>query len=146
MQWSSSKPLRKEVHSSQLTSPTPITERFLPFPGNLDHRFSTGCNRLIQQQRAIIFTNVEELAKELNWDLLEGGVVRNRDQSLESFSKEERLIIELLTSDKKGLEIDKLAWKSQLTVNQLASVLLSLEFSGVIKVATGKRYQLRNVF
>jgi len=115
-------------------------------PGNLDHRFSVGCNKLIQQQKAIIFTNVENLVKELNWDIKEGGQVRTLDQSLESFSEDERMIINLLTEEKSGLQIDKLAWKSQLTVNQLAGVLLSLEFSGVIKSLPGKKYQLRSRF
>lgn len=115
-------------------------------PGNLDHRFSVGCNKLIQQQKAVIFTNVKDLIKELNWDLEEGGIVKNRDQSLESFSKEERLIIDLLTPEKTGLEIDKLAWKSHLTVNQLANVLLSLEFEGVIKALPGKKYQMKSRF
>ena len=115
-------------------------------PGNLDHRFSIGCNKLIQQQKAIIFTNVNDLVQELNWDIKEDGLVKNRDQSLESFSTEERLIIDLLTSEKKGLEIDKLAWKSHLTVNQLASVLLSLEFNGIIKALPGKKYQLKSRF
>ena len=115
-------------------------------PGNLDHRFSVGCNKLIQQQKAIIFTNVEDLIKELNWDIKEDGLVKNRDQSLASFSEEEKLVINLLTAEKKGLEIDKLAWKSQLRVNQLVSVLLSLEFSGVVKSLPGKKYQLRSRF
>ncbi len=115
-------------------------------PGNLDHRFSVGCNKLIQQQKAMIFTNVKDLIKELNWDLEEDGIFKKHDQSLESFSKEERLVIDLLTPEKTGLEIDKLAWKSQLTVNQLANVLLSLEFGGVIKSLPGKKYQMKSRF
>lgn len=115
-------------------------------PGNLDHQYSVGCNRLIQQQKAMIFTSVEDLVKELNWDVMSETELQEQQVALDSFSREEKLIVGLLTEERKGLQIDQLAWKSQLTVNQLASVLLSLEFNGVIKSLPGKKYQLRSRF
>ena len=41
-----------------------------------------------------------------------------------------------------GLQIDELSWKSDMTVNQTVSLLLGLEFSGVVTALPGKTFKL----
>jgi DNA processing protein len=47
--------------------------------------------------------------------------------------------------EKKGqMMIDEMSWVSNLPVSQLASILLGLEFKGVIKSLPGKLYKIAN--
>lgn len=115
-------------------------------PGNLDATYSKGCNKIIQQQKARIFTSVDDFAKEMNWDETGVNNIPKKPLDLNSFSEQERIIVDLLIESKNGIQIDQLAWKSQLTVNQLASILLSLEFNGIIKSLPGKKYALKSRF
>jgi DNA processing protein len=36
--------------------------------------------------------------------------------------------------------LDEIAWKTQIPVNQLASILLNMEFQGLVKCLPGKRF------
>ncbi|MDA0194840.1 MAG: DNA-processing protein DprA [Bacteroidetes bacterium] len=115
-------------------------------PGNINLKGSDGCNNLIRQQKAAIFTSVEDMVKELNWDIAGTESRREESMNLQDLTEQERLIVDILLDSKNGIQIDQLAWKSQLTVNQLAGVLLSLEFSGIIKSLPGKKYQMKSRF
>ena len=40
------------------------------------------------------------------------------------------------------MHIDELSWQSETQLNQLASILLQLEFEGLVKPLPGKEYRL----
>jgi DNA processing protein len=87
---------------------------------------------------------VKDLEYIMNWEA-EKTVTKKKVTpfSLESYSEEERTILTLLL-EKSPAMIDELSWKSNLPVSQLASVLLGLEFNGVVKSLPGKMYALNN--
>jgi DNA processing protein len=62
--------------------------------------------------------------------------------SLAEFSEEEQTVLKILLEKKAPVMIDELSWKSSLPVSQLASILLNLEFSGILKSLPGKQYDL----
>ena len=66
-------------------------------------------------------------------------------QALQNLSPEERAIVEAIRNHPDGLGIDEIAWKTQIPVNNLASQLLTLEFTGLIKMLPGKKYQLLQI-
>ena len=111
-------------------------------PGNVNNHFSTGCNKLIKSHKANLITSVKDLEYIMNWEPGESnGSMENLFEDID-FSEEELKIVNLLQELKEDLLIDEISWKSQIPVNQLASVLLNLEFKGVVKSLPGKKFKL----
>ena len=106
-------------------------------PGNLTSTYSKGTNSLINQQKALIYTGIEDLKYHLNWEEAKSA---GRDFSSVDVGPEERAILKVLVENHEGLAVDDISWKTQIPIYQLASFLLSLEFSGLIKMLPGKKY------
>jgi DNA processing protein len=113
------------------------------YPGSVGITYSAGCNNLIKTNRAHLLTSIKDLEYIMNWTAHE---VASRKKihalSLDGYSQDEQTILTLLL-DKSPAMIDELSWKSDLPISQLASVLLGLEFAGVVKSLPGKMYALR---
>jgi DNA processing protein len=114
-------------------------------PGNLQATYSEGCNQLIKQMKASIYTGPKDLEEALSWTREDGS--SNNQVSpgfvdLEKYGKEEQAILKIL-KDKKEVEIDRLALLTDLSLSTLASKLLTLEFEGIIKSLPGKKYRLQ---
>ena len=113
------------------------------FPGNIGQSHSAGCNNLIKANKANLITSIRDLQYIMNWDL----TVRKKkktDLALDSFDVSEQVILKTLLESKGQLMIDELSWRSNLPISQLASLLLTLEFKGVIKSLPGKIYKIIN--
>lgn len=114
----------------------------LAVPGNLGNSFSEGCNHLIQQQKAHIYTDAESLAALLNWDLATGSGKKKVKQQPDNLSAEGVKIWDFLEKQPDGMQLDTLSWQTQIPIHQLASELLNMEFEGLIKSLPGKLYKL----
>lgn len=114
----------------------------LAVPGNLGQSFSEGCNRLIEQQKAHIFTDADNLARLLNWHVEGVPNQLQKKSKPDSLSNEESKIWDALHAHPAGLHFDLLSWNTQIPIHQLASVLLSMEFEGYVKALPGKLYKI----
>lgn len=110
-------------------------------PGDVGNTFSEGTNRLIASQRALIYTGVEDLVYHLNWDILEKS---ESSKEVPELAHDEQVIYDLLATDRKPIEIDLIAIKTQIPINLVASLLLSLEFKNLIKSLPGKKFLIRS--
>lgn len=110
-------------------------------PGNLRQSHSAGCNNLIKSNRAHLLTSVRDLEYIMNWDA-RSKPVKKEPLSLEGLSPEEQRIIQALLDNKKQLMIDEISWKTNIPISQIASLLLNLEFKGIISSLPGKIYRL----
>jgi len=108
-------------------------------PGDIGHTHSEGTNKLIATQRALIFTGVEDLIYHLNWDV---GQENEAPKVMPELTGPEQSIFELLNENRSPLEIDLIAMKTQIPINQVASHLLSLEFKSLVKSMPGKKFGL----
>ena len=116
----------------------------LAVPGPLGSPASTGCHDLIKAHKAALYAEPKDLEELLNWDaaLHQSGKFKAVPAySPNDFTPEEFQLIELLTATKEEL-MDNLSWKAQLPVHQVASLLLALEFRGVVKALPGKKFVL----
>jgi DNA processing protein len=110
-------------------------------PGNIGSTYSEGCNHLIRNHKANIFTGVKDLEYFMNWEENATQKKQSITANYDQLEGEEKQIILQLQQNKEML-IDELSWKSQIPVGKLASVLLSLELQGLIKVLPGKKFML----
>lgn len=112
------------------------------FPGGIGEPYSEGCNNLIKTNKAHLLTSVKDLEYMMNWDATASTKKVRPSISLEEFDESEQIILKILIEKKAAALIDELSWKSTLPISQLASVLLNLEFKGVVKSLPGKQYTL----
>jgi DNA processing protein len=112
------------------------------FPGNVGQSHSAGCNNLIKCNKANLISSVKDLEYIMNWNVATKPEKKPAPFSLENYSPNEQIILKTLIENNKQLMIDELSWKTNVQVGQLASILLELEFKGVVKSFPGKLYKL----
>lgn len=108
-------------------------------PGDVGHAFSAGTNKLIASQRALIYTGVEDIMYHLNWEL---GDTSSKVELTPptDLTDDEMGVFKLLSESENSIEIDLISMKTQIPINKIASILLSLEFKNLVKSLPGKKY------
>lgn len=108
-------------------------------PGSIKGIYSTGCNLLIKNLKAHLYTSIDDIVRELQWD---NKSPEARQLSIEAFNlnTQETQIAKVLSLS--TCTIDELGRKTQLPINKLISDLLNLEFKGIVKALPGNKYQL----
>lgn len=118
----------------------------LAVPGNLGSAVSAGCNALIRDNKAALYAEPRDLEQLLNWDaaLHQSGKFKPvPSYSADDFTAEEFSLITVLnTAPGRELHMDELAWKAQAAIYAVASLLLTLEFRGVVRALPGKKFGL----
>jgi DNA processing protein len=110
------------------------------FPGRVHDTQSKGCINLIRTNIAQVICNGREMIEAMAWDEISN--VNIQRKLFINLNEEENSIVQYLIRQNMHTHFDDLLnyfeWKS----SKLASVLLQLEFSGVIKSLPGKMYRL----
>ncbi|WP_210464882.1 DNA-processing protein DprA [Rufibacter roseolus] len=112
-------------------------------PGPITSPTSQGCNHLIKTLKAVPYTQPKDLEELLNWDnaLASPKISSEPQEDYAGFSEEERKVLRSL-KEAGPLHIDVLSRHTQLSMNQLSTVLLTLEFSSHVKSLPGKQFAL----
>ncbi|NIJ53686.1 DNA-processing protein DprA [Dyadobacter arcticus] len=114
-------------------------------PGMIGSGQSEGCNYLIRDHKASIFTSVEDMANALGWNQEKKPEnitkVFPEPISFDGFTQDEGQVLSLI-KQKGCMQIDELAWQSGMHLNKLATLLLNLEFQGMVRSLPGKKYAL----
>jgi DNA processing protein len=111
-------------------------------PGRLTDRKSSGCNHLINKNKAIIFEDVAELALTLGWDAPEIRSQTVQKNIFTDLSNTEKDLVALLQS-KGPMAIDELNLQSGVSLSHLAAALLKLELNFITERLPGKMYRIR---
>jgi DNA processing protein len=118
----------------------------LAVPGNLGSPASEGCNALIKANKAALYMEPKDLEELLNWDaaLHQSGKFQPvPSYSPDDFTADEFALISVLAvATGREMQMDELAWKAQLPIHAVASLLLGLEFRGVVRALPGKKFGL----
>ena len=109
------------------------------FPGKIGDVYSEGCNKLIKENKANIMTDVEDLRYIMRWNE-DKKVVAKQMRMFRDFSEDEQKVMDVFGNDN-VIYLDKIITETALSPTKLASILLSLEFDGVLAALPGKRYQ-----
>lgn len=109
------------------------------FPGNIGNKYSQGCNMLIKQNKATLIESGEDLEKLLNWDVNSNQKKHIQTALFRELHEDEKKIVDVL-SNKTELSIDSIASIVNFPMSKTSSLLLQLEFDGIVKMLPGKRY------
>lgn len=111
------------------------------FPGNIGQSHSEGCNNLIKSNKAAMITSAKDLEYIMNWDP-HVNPTKAETFVMNAYEPNEQTILRTLLENNKQMMMDDLSWRTNIPIGQLASLLLGLEFKGVVASLPGKMYKL----
>jgi len=109
-------------------------------PGRLNDQFSKGCNHLIKSHKAQLLESAEDVAYVMRWTKQEESTQR-QTALFPELNENEKKILNLIRETQK-INIDQLAYQAELNPSEMATLILKLEFKGLIKTLPGKRFVL----
>lgn len=113
----------------------------MAFPGRVDESHSAGCNKLIQQNKAYLIRNANDVIEYLGWKD-EKKQAKQQREIIFDLSPEQEAIVSSLKNNDAPMHIDDIALTAKLSPGLLSSHLLTLEFAGILKSLPGKMYSL----
>ncbi|MBN2805820.1 MAG: DNA-processing protein DprA [Prolixibacteraceae bacterium] len=108
------------------------------FPGRTSDQYSKGCNQLIKNNKAALIEDALDLIRYMGW---ESGSFPIQAPLLLELSDTEKTIISILKASE-VTTTDSIAREAKLSVQMTNTVLLDLEFKGVVKSLPGNRFKL----
>jgi DNA processing protein len=109
-------------------------------PGRPDDQYSAGCNNLIKNNKAALVESSDDIEYFLNWvsEKVKPPVQRTLFSEL---NETEKSVYELLSVESE-LTIDTICRSLDIPVFKLSSLLLQMEFKGLIKCYPGNLYRI----
>lgn len=115
------------------------------FPGKVGDKYSEGCNNLIRDNGASLITSADDFVKAMEWETdavlaaaKEKGIERTLFPELKGVAK---TVADCLEQNG-DLQLNILADKTAIPVNELAGTLFTLEMQGIVKALAGGVYHL----
>lgn len=110
-------------------------------PGRTTDQYSKGCHFLIRKNKASIFESAADIADAMNWNMEEVKKPGNQLLLFNNLTPDEKIIVDSLTTHQQ-LSVDQLAIDTLFPVSKTSSILLNLEFAGIIKVLPGRIFKI----
>ncbi len=110
-------------------------------PGRTGDEFSDGCHLLIRRNIAALVRSAADIRYSMGWEGPEAKK-ENHEELLSRFSGDEQKILRIIL-DKERAPLDDILILSGIGASRSASILLKLEFEGIIAGLPGKIYSLR---
>lgn len=111
------------------------------FPGRASDKLYAGCNLLISRNKATLISNADDLEHSMGWDKNpNSSTAVQTSLNLEPLSADEAKIIDILRTNGQTV-IDTISALSGISVSQLSSILLMMEFKDLVKSFPGKRFE-----
>lgn len=110
------------------------------FPGRPIDVNSLGCNNLIKSNTAQLINNAQDFVKAMGWKRVEAN--KNVQRALFVPLDDAEQVLFNILNDGESHGIDSLCIDSGFTMSKTSSVLLGMEFKGLLKTLPGKRYKL----
>lgn len=109
-------------------------------PGKITDNNSRGCNRLISNNKAVLFDSVDAFLQQMNW------VNSNQNKKIEKqlfvdLTDSQRLIYDILFSAE-SMHVNNISVETGINISQLFSDLLEMEIRGIVRSLPGGVYKL----
>ncbi|MDP4239280.1 MAG: DNA-processing protein DprA [Bacteroidota bacterium] len=113
------------------------------FPGRVTDEWSTGCNALIKNNKASLIETAEDLLKFMNWEKQDTALTPIVQTSLfQDLSEKEKELFSTLRQNPEGIQVNELAIQLEKPVSKISSLLLEMEFKGLVKCLPGNLYKI----
>jgi DNA processing protein len=109
-------------------------------PGRVDDSQSRGCNRLIKQNKAALLESAADVEYIMGWEKQSPKSPKQAALFVDLSPEEQALVDTLKDRNTKGL--DEISLEAGLPISKTTSLLLNLEFNGIVKSLPGKIYSL----
>ena len=109
------------------------------YPGRVTDPYSQGCNYLIRTNRAHLMEGAANLRYVMRWDQ-NRPVIERQTALFREYTEEEQRVMECFEGQNM-VSLDDIIVKTDLPTTKLASLLLNLEFDGIVMALPGKRYR-----
>ena len=113
------------------------------FPGRVTDEWSAGCNALIKNNKASLIESSEDILRFMNWEKQNSAKAPNVQTALFlDLSDEEKEIITTLRQNPDGIQFNELAIQLEKPISKTSSLLLDMEFKGLVKCLPGNVYRI----
>lgn len=109
-------------------------------PGRIHDELSEGCNKLIKQNKAHLLESAKDVGYIMRWEEMDARKFIQTSLFVE-LDETEKEVISLLREEKE-LTIDQITYRLLKQPSEVSSLLVSLEFKGIVKILPGKKYIL----
>ena len=110
-------------------------------PGRLDDEYSVGCNYLIKTNKAALIQSPEDIIYMMGWEKSTGVTGSRQALLFHTLNSAEEALVNILTVQGE-CTIDWLSLQSGMPLGKVTSILLNLEFKGIVKILPGKIYKM----
>jgi DNA processing protein len=110
-------------------------------PGPVSHKYSKGCNLLIKTNKAALIESADDIEFQLGWDSPGAKKTENQLTLFPQLSTDETSVFNVVKEHGQEV-IDVICFKTKMPVAKVSSILLNLEFAGLIKCRPGKVFAL----
>ena len=110
-------------------------------PGRIRDKMSTGCNRLISDNKAILFQSINGFISHMGWEPDKKQSIPIQQDLFPELSEEESILFEKL-NEKGAMHVNTLAIELNIPVSELFMTLLELEVRNIVTSLPGGMYQL----
>lgn len=113
------------------------------FPGRVTDEWSAGCNALIKNNKASLIESADDILRFMGWEK-QGAVSAATVQTalFLDLSDEEQAIVHVLRQNTDGIQLNELAIQLEKPVSKISSLLLEMEFKGIVKCLPGNLYKI----
>lgn len=109
-------------------------------PGRIFDELSEGCNKLIKQNKAHLIESAKDVGYIMRWEEMDARKFIQTSLFVE-LDDTEKEVVSLLREEKE-LTIDQITYRLLKQPSEVSSLLVNLEFKGVVKSLPGKKYIL----
>lgn len=115
----------------------------MAFPGRVGNKYSSGCNRIIASNKAQLIENADDLFATLNWQRLHNlqGVGQQTLLTLD-LPGDEQTLFDILSHGGDTVSVEEMVQKTNFSLPQITTLLLSMELKKLVKPLPGNRYKL----
>lgn len=110
------------------------------FPGRVSDECSLGCNNLIKQNKAALIQSAADISYIMGWEQQSKKAPVQRQLFVE-LKPEEEILVNVI-KEKESVNVDDLCLIAKMPMSKVSSLLLTLEFSGIVRSLPGKMYRL----
>jgi DNA processing protein len=111
------------------------------FPGKVGDATSEGCNNIIKQNKAALLQSAADIIYIMGWEEKKKKNAPQQKQLFVELNAEEEILVNLL-KEKNSVTVDDICLLAKMPMSKVSSLLLTLEFSGIVKSLPGKIYRL----